>query len=49
LQDYASPQTRQLGEKLIAQQVEEEVPEGRKTQVSEALERILGGERDIYY
>jgi 2-iminoacetate synthase len=49
LQDYASPKTRELGEKLIAQQIREEVPEGRKHHLSQALERVVQGERDIYF
>lgn len=49
LLDYASPQTRELGEKLIATQLRDEVPDARKELLSGALDRILQGERDIYF
>jgi 2-iminoacetate synthase len=49
LMDYASPETRAIGEKLIAAQLASEVPESKRTEVSHELEQIKGGVRDIYF
>jgi len=48
LKDYASPQTREVGEQLLARLLEEtEKPETRRILI-ERLERIGKGERDIF-
>lgn len=48
LMDYASPRTRKLGEQLLTRLLEEtEKPETRRT-LTERLERIEKGERDIF-
>ncbi|OPY12399.1 MAG: 2-iminoacetate synthase [Syntrophus sp. PtaB.Bin001] len=48
LMDYASPETREVGERLLAKLVEEtEKPETRKI-LSERLGRIEKGERDLF-
>ena len=48
--DYASPETREAGEKLIAEEVAK-LPEGEiKTQVIERLEKIrTTDQRDLYF
>ncbi|MBN1460165.1 MAG: [FeFe] hydrogenase H-cluster radical SAM maturase HydG [Armatimonadetes bacterium] len=48
LLDYASAETRAVGEKTIAQALGEVTPRLRKT-VMERLERIRAGERDLYF
>lgn len=49
LLDYASERTRALGDKVIRDQVDHEVPERRRLAVLDALDRIDRGERDIYF
>ncbi|HQP39750.1 MAG TPA: hypothetical protein PLI95_31420, partial [Polyangiaceae bacterium] len=49
LLDYGSDTTRQLGEKVIRDQIEHEVPANRRSAVLKVLERIDAGERDIYF
>lgn len=46
--DYASPETREIGEKLIAQELERLENPTVKAKVTEYLERIENGERDLY-
>jgi 2-iminoacetate synthase len=50
LEDYASPETRAAGEKLIAEELTR-LPEGPvKTQLVERIQRIrTGGERDLLF
>lgn len=48
LEDFASPQTRALGEAVIARELLE-VPAERQDQVREKLVQITGGKRDLYY
>jgi len=47
LMDYASPQTRQAGERLIAQTLEQMEPGPRK-QASAMIEKVRTGNRDVY-
>jgi 2-iminoacetate synthase len=49
LLDYGSERTRELGERVIREQLEHDVPDRRKRAVLEALDRIDQGERDIYF
>ena len=49
LLDYASPKTREIGERLIREQAEHEVPESRRPALLNALARTEAGERDIYF
>jgi 2-iminoacetate synthase len=49
LLDYGSERSRALGERVIREQIENEVPERRKLPVIEALDRMDHGERDIYF
>lgn len=49
LLDYGSERTRQLGEQVIRDQIEHEVPSNRRSAVLKVLERIDAGERDIYF
>jgi len=49
LDDYASEETRAVGNRVIEQQVRTEVPELRRPSLREALSRTEGGERDICY
>lgn len=49
LEDYASPTTREIGERLIAQQVEQEVVPRQKQRVCEELQSIHAGKRDVYF
>lgn len=46
LEDFASPQTRALGEKLIAERLQQ-LPPAHKKAVIEGLNRISAGERDV--
>jgi 2-iminoacetate synthase len=48
LLDYASPQTRTAGEKLIAQMLTEKFKTRRKKSVMDKLNQIEDGQRDIY-
>ncbi len=49
LMDYASPETREIGEKLLEEEVEKtHNPEVRK-KLREYLVRIENGERDLYF
>ncbi|HOX36958.1 MAG TPA: [FeFe] hydrogenase H-cluster radical SAM maturase HydG [Candidatus Brocadiia bacterium] len=46
LEDFASPATKQMGEKLIAERLEQ-LPENHKKFVADGLRRIAAGERDV--
>jgi 2-iminoacetate synthase len=48
LQDYASPETKKLGEETIAKQLEEIKNEKVKELTKERLEEIRKGKRDLY-
>jgi len=48
LLDYASPKTREAGEKLIAEMLEKSFKTKRKKMVSDRLETIEEGKRDVY-
>ena len=49
LQDYASDATKQIGNKLIAKEVETLDNENIKNTVNEDLEKIEHGERDFRF
>lgn len=49
LQDYATPQTQKVGEKLITQELETLANEHLKTQTAEFLKKIENGERDFRF
>jgi 2-iminoacetate synthase len=49
LEDYASPTTRAIGQRVIAEQLAKEVPPGRRSHVGQALGEIKRGKRDIYF
>jgi 2-iminoacetate synthase len=49
LEDYASAATREIGERAISDQVEHDVPEGRRADVGRVLSRIRNGDRDLYF
>lgn len=49
LVDYASPETRALGEKLIEKEIENIGKESIKQQVKEQLIKIENGTRDLYF
>jgi 2-iminoacetate synthase len=49
LLDYGSEETREVGMALIDRQLESEVPRQRRGALRQALERLRGGERDIYF
>ena len=49
LMDYASPETRAIGEKLIAEQMGDIPRERTREIVAERLEKIAGGERDFRF
>jgi 2-iminoacetate synthase len=49
LEDYASPATRAIGERVIAEQLRAEVPLAKRPLVGDALGAIKGGKRDIYF
>jgi 2-iminoacetate synthase len=49
IRDYASPSTAEIGERLIADMLERDVPASMRSKVSAALDRIRKGERDIYF
>ncbi len=48
LLDYASPKTREAGEKLISEMLEKSFKTKRKKMVSDRLETIKEGKRDVY-
>jgi 2-iminoacetate synthase len=48
LNDYASPETKALGEKLINKELEKFDEKNRKT-ILEGLERLDRGERDVRF
>lgn len=48
LMDYASPETREVGERLIAKLVDETDKAGMKKALMNRLKRIENGERDLY-
>jgi 2-iminoacetate synthase len=48
LLDYASPQTREAGEKLIQKMLARTFKTQRKKSVMNKLQKIEGGERDVY-
>ncbi len=48
LLDYASPETRELGEKTIQNFIEEIRNENVKALTAKNLEKIKGGIRDLY-
>ncbi len=48
LLDYASPQTREAGEKLIRKMLAQTFKTQRKKSVMNKLQNIEGGERDVY-
>jgi 2-iminoacetate synthase len=49
LEDYASCETRKIGDAAIRDQLDREVPEGRRSDVERVLGRMRNGERDIYF
>ena len=49
LMDYASPETRAIGEKLIAEQMAVIPRERTREIVAERLEKIASGERDFRF
>ncbi len=46
LEDYASPQTKEIGEKVIQEHLSS-LKDGIKPKVEEYLQRIKKGERDL--
>ena len=48
LLDYASPATREAGEKLIQKMLNEFFKTKRKSMVGERLQKITDGARDVY-
>jgi len=49
LEDYASPETRELGEQTIARSVEAIEKDGLRCDVCDRLVKIEGGVRDLHY
>jgi len=49
LEDYASPDTRQLGEKMIKDSVEDIEKDRLKCDVCDRLTQIEDGDRDLHY
>ena len=49
LEDYASPKTRALGERLIGRSLEQIEKEGLRCDLCARLVRIEGGDRDLHY
>jgi 2-iminoacetate synthase len=49
LMDYAAPETAQLGEKLILEQLQQIPREKTRQIVEDQLERIAAGERDFRF
>jgi 2-iminoacetate synthase len=49
IQDYATPSTGEMGERLINRMLEEDIPSRMRPMVADALSRIKAGERDIYF
>lgn len=48
LMDYASPETKQIGMKVIENTIQNDVDEGKKEIAVKMIERIKKGERDVY-
>ncbi|MBU4310051.1 [FeFe] hydrogenase H-cluster radical SAM maturase HydG [bacterium] len=48
LEDYASPETKRIGENLIKKELEK-IPQRRKQVVKKRLAKIREGERDLYF
>jgi 2-iminoacetate synthase len=46
--DYASPQTREAGNRLIASLIEETKQPGTKRSLKSRMKRMDQGERDLY-
>lgn len=49
LNDYASPETKKIGEKLICKELEKYNIENIKPQLIERLENVNAGTRDLYF
>jgi 2-iminoacetate synthase len=49
LEDYAAPQTKALGERLIAAELLKTPNERIRALASERLRRVEAGERDFYF
>ncbi len=49
IQDYATPSTAELGERVVVQMLERDVPADIRPWVRTVLDRIRKGERDIYF
>lgn len=49
LNDYASPETREAGRKLIEKEIADMADQERSTMVSGRIKRIDDGERDLYF
>jgi 2-iminoacetate synthase len=49
LEDYASPETRELGERLIGRSLEALSTETMRCDICDRLSRIARGERDLHY
>lgn len=49
LLDYASPETKAAGEKVISQEIEKIFEENVKNKLISNLDRIRAGERDLYF
>lgn len=49
LEDYASPETKEAGEKLIKKELAELEKKTKKTDVAEKIKKIENGERDFRY
>jgi 2-iminoacetate synthase len=48
LLDYASPETREIGMKVIEQTLENDVADKKKEIAAEMIRKVENGERDIY-
>jgi 2-iminoacetate synthase len=48
LMDYATPETREAGEKAIAAEIAKLPDSPRKTQLTDRIERVRQGDRDLY-
>ena len=49
MEDYATPETRTVGLKRIASEIEEMPESDQKTQLLDRIEQIKAGERDLYF
>lgn len=49
LEDHATPATREKGYRLVNRMISEETNEPRRVKMSDVINRIKSGERDIYY